>query len=143
MPDMDGWSVTAMLSDFAQVAEGKLYVLGGGWSLCGPGPFQHALAIKIEVPWNEANRPHQFEAVLRDEDMRPVSVGRPTSPVRFEGTFEVGRPVGLPAGTPLDVALAVNFGPVELPPGSSYFWAIIIDGAEVGRVRFRTRPGGG
>ena len=141
MPSVQDWGLTVLLCDFAQVAEGKLFVLGGGWSLCGPGPFQHALAIKIEVPWEEANRTHRLEAVLRDEDMQPMITGTPPGEVRFEGSFEVGRPAGLPSGTPLDVALAVNLGPLALPAGAGYFWSISIDGNEVRRVRFRTRAG--
>jgi hypothetical protein len=135
----DEWRVTVLLCDFAQVADGKLYLLGGGWSLCGPGPFQHGLAIKVEVPWNEANRPHVLEGVLKDADERPVRVGEPPNEIRFRVEFEVGRPPGLPPGTALDVPLAVNFGPLELPPGAAYFWSVSIDGREVQRVRFRTR----
>src|SRR4029077_19300015 len=30
--------VTMLLADFAQVADGKLTVVGGGWSLTGPEP---------------------------------------------------------------------------------------------------------
>ncbi len=139
MPENASWNATVMLCDFAQVADGKLYVLGGGWSLSGPGAFQHALAIKIEVPWDEANRPHRLEAFLSDEDNRPVRIGSPPAPVRFEGTFEVGRPAGLPGGTPLDFVLAVNLGPLELPKGSGHMWTVTVDGGEVGRARFRTR----
>ncbi len=138
----EDWRVTVLLCDFAEVADGKLYLLGGGWSLCGPGPFQHGLAIKVEVPWNEANRPHVLEGVLKDADERPVKVGEPPAELRFRVEFEVGRPPGLPAGTALDVPLAVNFGPLELPPGAAYFWAVSIDGREVQRVRFRTRQPG-
>jgi hypothetical protein len=134
------WDLTVFLCDSAQVAGGKLYILGGGWTICGPGPFQHALAIKVEVPWNEANRPHTLEALLVDEDARPVRVGEPAAEVKVQGTFEVGRPPGLPAGTPLDFSLAVNLGPLELPAGAAYFWAVSIDGREVRHVRFRTRP---
>lgn len=140
--EMNGttWSTTVLLSDFAQVADGKLYVLGGGWSLCGPGAFQHALAIKIEVPWDESNRAHKLEAILHDEDNKQGAVGTPPSPVRFEGTFEVGRPAGLPPGTPLDFPLAVNLGLLQLPPGKGYVWMINVDGHFVGKARFRTRP---
>ncbi len=138
MVETDTWNCTVLLSDFAQVAEGKLYVIGGGWTLCGPGPFQHALAIKVEVPWEEANRSHRLEGALFDEDMKPVRVGDGTE-ARFEGTFEVGRPAGLPPGTALDFMLAVNFGPMELPPGRGYHWSISVDGKEVQRARFRTR----
>ncbi len=134
------WECTVLLSDYAQVAEGKLYIMGGGWTLCGPGPLQHALAIKVEVPWDEANRPHRLEAVLYDEDMSVVRVGTPPNEARFQGTFEVGRPPGLPGGTPLDFMLAVNVGPLELPTGKAFLWAVSIDGAEVRRARFRTRP---
>ena len=38
-----------MLCDAAQVADGKLYVLGGGWSLIGPDPMPSAIAMKIDV----------------------------------------------------------------------------------------------
>src|SRR3990170_3121998 len=100
--DTDSWDCTVLLSDFAQVAEGKLYVLGGGWTLCGPGPFQHGLAIKVEVPWDEANRSHRLEGALFNEGMQVVKVGTNGAEARFEGTFEAGRPAGIPAGTPLD-----------------------------------------
>jgi hypothetical protein len=133
------WHVTALLCDAAQVAEGKLYVLGGGWALCGPGTFVHALAIKLQVPWDQANRRHKFEAVLLDEDSKPVLLGEPASEVRMETEFEVGRPPGLPSGTPLDLPFAVNFGPMELPPGRGYAWSMSLDGQSVERVSFRTR----
>lgn len=139
----DEWKCIVMLCDSAQVADGKLYILGGGWSLCGPGPFQHALAIKIEVPWNEANRPHKLEAILQDEDNKPVNIGNPPAPVKFDGTFEVGRPPRLPAGTPLDFVLAVNLGPMELPKGAGYSWIVTVDGSEAGKSRFRTRAPSG
>ena len=41
-------NVTMLLADSAQVADGKLYVLGGGWSLTGPDPTPSAVAIKLE-----------------------------------------------------------------------------------------------
>ncbi len=138
--ETESWNCTVLLSDFAQVAEGKLYVLGGGWTLCGPGPFQHGLAIKVEVPWDEANRSHRLEGSLFDEDMQVVKVGTNGGEARLEGTFEVGRPAGIPGGTALDFMLAVNIGPMELPPGKAYHWSISIDGKEVRRARFRTRP---
>ena len=30
--------VTMLLADSAQAIEGKLYILGGGWSITGPDP---------------------------------------------------------------------------------------------------------
>src|SRR5438552_11105611 len=98
-----GWRVDVMLCDYAQVAEGKLFINGGGWSLCGPGPFVHALALKIGVPWSEANRRHMLTAVLVDEDSRPAAVGDPPTELRLESAFEVGRPPGAAPGAALDM----------------------------------------
>ena len=133
------WEVTVLLADFAQVADGKLYVLGGGWSLCGPGPFTHALAVKVGVPWTETNQGHQLEAVLVDEDLHPVALGEPPEEIRFVTEFEVGRPPGLPAGSLIDVPMAVNLGPLQLAPGRGYLWSVRIDGEEMERAGFRVR----
>jgi hypothetical protein len=134
------WIVTALLCDSAQVAGGKLFVLGGGWSLCGPGPFVHGLAIKLGVPWDLANRKHTLKATLLDEDGEEVNLEGSVGDVGFETTFEVGRPPGLPPGTHLDVPLAVNLGPIELPANKGYAWELGVDESVVEHVAFRTRP---
>src|SRR4051794_17346369 len=56
--------VTMILADSAQAVDGKLYVLGGGWSLAGPGPTPMALAVKIEVPWDRGNMRHHLTIEL-------------------------------------------------------------------------------
>jgi hypothetical protein len=138
MPSSD-WRITSLLCDSAQVADGKLFILGGGWSVCGPGPFLHGLAIKVDVPWNAANEKHQLTAELVHQDGPAVTIGDPPEEVKFGTDFEVGRPAGLITATPLDVPLAVNFGPMELPPGEMYSWRMSIDGTEITRVNFQTR----
>src|SRR5688572_20974936 len=104
--------VTMLLADAAQAVGGKLYVLGGGWSMTGPEPTPSAIAIKLEVPWDLANRPHELSLALLDDDGQPVVVG--DKPLQIQGRFEVGRPAGLPAGTPLDAVLALTMGPMPL-----------------------------
>lgn len=136
--------VTLLLCDAAQAVGGKLYVLGGGWSIAGPGPVTMALALKIEVPWDQANRIHDLRLALVDADGKPVMV--PTQegerPVEFKAKFEVGRPPGLRPGTPLDYVLALNMESLPVPPGGRYEWRLEIDGhSEEGwRVGFSTRP---
>lgn len=119
--------VTMLLADAAQEVNGKLYVLGGGWSVTGPDLPPMSLAIKLDVPWSAANLPHQFEIVLVDTDGRPVSTGGGGPDVRVDGSFEVGRPVGLLAGSDIDFAFAVNVPPFPLQPGR-YAWQLSIDG---------------
>ena len=62
-----------MLADAAQNADGKLYVLGGGWDVINTAQFplqlpQVSLVVKLVIPWNEANRQHEFRVDLDDED---------------------------------------------------------------------------
>jgi hypothetical protein len=136
--------VTMLLCDAAQVADGKLFVLGGGWSLTGPDPMPSAIAMKIDVDWHEADRAHHWELYLEDQDGRPVMVETPEGhhPVEVRGEFTVTRPTTVPEGTPIDVALAVNLGPLPLVPGFRYNWRLAIDGDSQSdwALAFTTRP---
>jgi hypothetical protein len=69
--------VSMMLADYAAVAEGKLFISGGGWSITGPLPFQHAIVVDIKVPWYAINSEHQFKIELLDADSQPVEVETP------------------------------------------------------------------
>jgi len=119
-----------MLCDAAQVADGKLYVLGGGWSLIGPDPMPSAIAMKIDVDWTEVDQPHHWELFLLDEDGQPALAETVDGPQAIEvrGDFEVARPAEVAAGSPVDVALALNFGPLPLRAGDRYTWRLAIDG---------------
>jgi hypothetical protein len=124
-----------LLADAAQVSDGKLYVLGGGWSVT-TGVVPSALAIKIEVGWNEANEEHKLAIRLRDSDGSTV-LDLATQ------TFEVGRPAGLPPGTAIDHVLAIQMGPLAmLQAGERYIWELEIDGQvhDEWRCAFYVRP---
>lgn len=133
-----------LLADSAEAINGKLYILGGGWSVTGPEPVPSAIAVKIDVPWDEANRRHRLMFSLEDGDGQPVMVPTPTGdrPVEIPTEFEVGRPPGLRPGTPLDFVLAINIGPIPLQPGGRYVWRCFIDDQadENWQVAFTTRP---
>lgn len=136
--------VTMLLADSAQAVTGKLYILGGGWSITGPDPIPCAIALKIEVPWTEANRRHKIRLVLLTADDQPVMVPTPAEGERaleIQGEFEVGRPTGLMAGTPLDAVVAINLPPIPIPPGGRYVWRLSINGESKDEwyVAFSTR----
>ena len=110
--------VTMMLADAAQAAEGKLYILGGGWSVTGPTPGPSAIALFIQVPWDRTNVEHGLRFDLVDSDGNAVELETDAGaeePVTFEGSFEVGRPPGLKPGTSIDVPLAINVRPLPTP----------------------------
>lgn len=126
-----------LLCDAAQEQNGKLYILGGGWSMLHrAGPTTMAIAIKISFPWGDANRPHPMLLELLTEDGHPVLVG--DGPVRVEGGLEVGRPPGLRPGSDLDVALALNFSGVPLMNGG-YRWQFQLDGESAATISFQVR----
>jgi hypothetical protein len=134
-----------LLADSAQAVGGKLFILGGGWSLTGPAPSPSALALKFEVPWDRANHRYDLLIELVDADGVPVVVPGTDQPIRIESTLEAGRPPGLKLGTPLDAVIALNFSPLPLEPDKRYEWRLTIDGQheEAWSVAFGTRPDGG
>lgn len=133
-----------LLADSCQVAEGKLYVLGGGWNMTGPAPMPQCIALIFHVPWNDANRRLRIALELLTADNRPVTQPGPLGevPIRIDGEFEVGRPVGLPQGGTIDVPLAINVPPMQLPVDSQFVWKLSIDGHSSGanELPFSTRP---
>jgi hypothetical protein len=136
--------VTMMLCDAAQVADGKLFILGGGWSITGPDPAPSAIALKLEVDWHEAGAPHHWELFLVDADGREVRFDTPegSQAIEIRGDFTVQRPQGVPEGTPVDLPLAINLGPLPLPPGGRYTWRFTVDGetSESWSLGFTNRP---
>lgn len=140
-----GFKTTVMLADFAQASgDGKLTVVGGGWTVTGPEPAPFAIAGIIEVPWHLTNQKHKFRFELIDLDGQSVTIETPEGqqPLFFEGEFEVGRPPGVRPGTAMTVPLALLHGPVPLAPGSHFEWRWTIDGEahEDWRLGFSTRP---
>jgi hypothetical protein len=127
-----------LLADWAQAINGKLYIQGAGWSrvIVPPtGEIAFAIAAKLDVDWDETNQPHDVTVALVDADGRPVvnDAGQPVIDVRTQ--LEVGRPVGLAPGTPIDVPLAVNVQHVRLRTGR-YDVVLSSDGEHLARAAF-------
>lgn len=132
--------VNILLCDSAQEVGGKLYILGGGWSILGiPNrPTNMALAMKIEVPWDQTNRAIKIKAALKDADGQDVDLGE--GPISASGEVTVGRPPHVKPGTPIDLPIAMQFNGITLGPGG-YVWELEIDGHVEARVGFRVMPG--
>jgi hypothetical protein len=71
--EKDDVKVTMLLADAAQVSEGKLNVLGGGWSVTGPNPTPSAIAIYIQVPWDQAKVARRRERKQMDREEREAA----------------------------------------------------------------------
>jgi Family of unknown function (DUF6941) len=103
-----------------------------------------AIALKVDVPWDQANSRHRWRLELVDSDGQPVLLGEEEqqTPVAIEQEFEIGRPAGVKPGTALDFVLAINIQPLPLEPGKQYAWQLTIDGDghDDWRLPFSMRP---
>lgn len=129
-----------LLCDYAEAVNGKLYIMGGGWTMCPPGPRFMAVAIRINVPWDETNTKHTLNVFLQDAEGNPISMGEPPQPVEKSGDFEVGRPPGITAGTEMDFTAVLGFINLPLEPDTGYRWQLEINGEPTVHASFRTLP---
>lgn len=125
-----------LLADHAEVINGKLYLMGGGWEVLTVNalPTQHrcAVAVAFSVPWNETNQRHDIEIEIADEDGHPIAT--------ITGAIEVGRPPGIPLGSAQRVPMAVNLA-LQLENAGVYVVSTRIENQDSKRTSFRVIPG--
>ena len=112
-----------LLADHAQVAEGKLYISGGGWTqLNAAGAATIGIAVLLIVPWDQTNQKINCELTLYTEDGQAVVTTGPLGPqpVAIGWELEVGRPAGIKPGTAINVPIGLNTSLV-LATGAYYF----------------------
>lgn len=126
-----------ILADAAQVAEGKLYLLGGGWDRIAvntlPAVQTVGIAVGVIVPWNETNVPHTLTLTVEDDDgaaiLQPVEV-----------RLEIGRPAGLIAGSDQRVTVAFN-AHLGLAKLGGYVVTTSLENGAQKRLRFAVSAG--
>ena len=126
-----------ILADSAQVVGNKLYLLGGGWDRLNinrdfPVNQRCAIAVAIKIPWNETNLKHELEVEVMSED---PDTEEPKSLAKINGQFEVGRPVGIPAGQDQRIQMAIDMG-LRLDSTGTKTVIARIDGNEMRRLLF-------
>ena len=125
-----------ILADAVQAVNGKLYMLGGGWTtLHAPEiPTMHPLGIALgfRVPWQETNQVHRLEISMVDADGAPV-----IPPIQAQ--LEMGRPPGLRPGTDQTAVIAVNAAVQFTKPGR-YEVEVAVEGQMAKAVAFDVVP---
>ncbi len=111
-----------LTADFAEVVNGKLYLMGGGWSQSMPSQFpaqmQMGVAAGFRVPFLESNRPHHIMLELRNGDGQSL--------MKIEGDLETGRPPGA-RGESILVPLAIN-GNIQVTAPTALELVASVDG---------------
>lgn len=131
-----------LLCDAAHAVGGKLYILGGGWSILAKVQprANMSLAVKLGVPWSRTNERIHIEAVLITDQGEEVTQAD-GQPVRAEGDLELGRPPGLRHGTLLDATFVLNFEGLDLDVGG-YVWELRVGDATAARIPFQVHNPG-
>ena len=126
---------TALLADAAQVANGKLFIHGGGWDVIHAVGFPTtqptmALALVFRVEYSEALVDIPIRIELLDEDEREAGPS-------VDAKLNVGHPAGMKAGAPMFVpqALTLNMTPFAKP--GEYRFKISSAQQELASVPFR------
>jgi hypothetical protein len=129
----------ALLADAVQAAQGKLYVLGGGWDtlFVQSFPARHAslgIGVRVRVPWSWADQPVFIAVDLQDEDGARVL---PSEPLTHG--IRVARPEGFPEGTDIGLVRAFTFTNLVIPREGAYSFVISLNQVVTDRLRFTVR----
>ncbi len=132
MMPVDGTTVDFLLTaDFAEVVQGKVYIMGAGWDKFAPPTYpavmRIGLAAGIRVPYLESNVPHHLSVTLRSGDGEDL--------FKIEGDLETGRPAGS-RGESVLVPLAVN-AQVEVRGPQLMELVAEVDGRSTKRISIR------
>lgn len=121
-----------ILADSVQVVDGKLYMLGGGWTtLHAKGvPTTHPLGIGVgfKVPWQETNQVNHVDIGIFSEDGTQIGPN-------LQGELEMGRPPGIKPGTDQLMIIALNAA-IALENLGRYEIQVKVEGQLMKRVYF-------
>ncbi len=107
----------------------------GGYTLPG-----QALAVFVEAPWDQLNRPHRLVFELVDDEGRIAEIGGPDGlkPARIEQEISIAPVAGAPNGIPGMASFLLDFplGTFRIAsPRRRYSWRVTI-GEHVGGTGF-------
>jgi len=121
-----------LLTDHSESLNGKLYAMGAGWNMLRfpelPQEWGFAIALGVDVPWDETNQRHSLR--LRIEDPDGEILGE-----EFSMDLETGRPPGSVPGQDQRIVLALQTRTVFDSAGP-HAVVVRIGDREIGRSRF-------
>lgn len=127
------------MADAVQAADGKLYILGGGWDTLYVGelPARHpalAIGLRVRIPSSHGERPVRVTVDLHDADGRSLFPGG-----ALLHEFTSGRPGGLPDGSDVGVVRALTFQNLAFEREGAYSFVVSIDDHLADRLSFTVR----
>ena len=126
-----------IMADSAEVVNGKLYLMGGGWDQLVvnqqfPTQQNISIAVSFSVGWDETNMRQPME--IRIEDMEGKQLAR------VNGEIEAGRPRGIAPGQSQRVQFAFKL-PLRFEKPDTYSVTAYINDEMADRTNFRITAG--
>ena len=118
-------SILILTADAASVSDGKINMLGGGWTHVGAGVANFTLVVRLDIPWTMTNQQIPWTLSLIDQDGKLYRPEPDLDPVRIEAELNLERPDNAPEGSSFDVPLLFPFVGLPLRQGS-YEWVFTL-----------------
>ena len=122
-------NLTLLLGDIARVAEGKLDILGAGFTVA-PVPANIAVGLIVGVPWAALGGNYRIEIKLQSAEGDVVLNERSEPLITAWGDLAPHRPPGVVLGLPASLAMAWNFGGLPLEPDRQYRFQASVNGQD-------------
>lgn len=114
-----------IIADYADIVNGKLYLMGGGWDTFyakeAPSQVRLSIAVGVLVGWEETNQPLIVNLFVEDDDGKQMA--------KIEGKMQVGRPAALPPGSRQLSQMAANIT-MNLPAFGGYRVRVVAEGSK-------------
>ena len=125
---------SAILADFVQENNRKLYITGGGIDtiFAQTIPVRHpslGIAFRLILSPAELGRPHQLEILLVNADGGRLAT--------VNAKIQAERPPQGSGGWPVSVPLAINFANIEFPAFGDYQFDLMVNNSSIENIRFR------
>jgi len=117
-------SILLITADAATVSEGKINILGGGWTRITSGPANFTLVVRIEIPWTMTNQQLPWSLTLVDQDGRSYVPAGGESPVELSGELHLERNDDSDLGSSFEAPMLFPFVGLPLRPGT-YEWVFM------------------
>jgi hypothetical protein len=129
---------TFLVADSAQVANGKLYILGGGWNyvnLSGSRSTVAAMTLagRVVVPWSKTNRDLPFPIQLVHSDGEEFFTDQFQIRLLLSAKPMPDQPPSMETATPF----TIDIYNLAFPRPGEYAFVIYHEDVELSRVRFQ------
>ena len=119
--------ILIITADAASVSDGKLNLLGGGWTQISSGPSNFTVVVRIDIPYSMTDQQLPWQLKLVDQDGRTYVPHELSDPVDISGDLHMDRPEHGDIAETFNAPMLFPFVGLPLAPGP-YEWVFTFAG---------------